>query len=113
MVNPMEPDHNGRREGPTNGRSVHGECIIPFWLCDLDVSKGIRFMDLRVPPIEINRQLVEVYGEKCMEVKNVRKWCQSFLRAGKTFTMSSSQGGRVCQNQQWLESTRWCAITGE
>ncbi|UYV81354.1 hypothetical protein LAZ67_20000904 [Cordylochernes scorpioides] len=30
MVNPMEPDLNGGREGPTNGRSVHGECIILF-----------------------------------------------------------------------------------
>ncbi|UYV69348.1 hypothetical protein LAZ67_6003292 [Cordylochernes scorpioides] len=28
--------------------------------------------------VEIHRQLVEVYGEKCMDIKNVRKWCQEF-----------------------------------
>lgn len=32
----------------------------------------------KVPPIEIHRQLVEVYGEKCIDVKNVRKWCRKF-----------------------------------
>ncbi|UYV84101.1 hypothetical protein LAZ67_X001176 [Cordylochernes scorpioides] len=29
-------------------------------------------------PVEIHRQLVEVYGEKCMDIKNVRKWCREF-----------------------------------
>ncbi|UYV71188.1 hypothetical protein LAZ67_8002078 [Cordylochernes scorpioides] len=36
----------------------------------------------------------------------------SFLRAGKTFTMSSGQGGQVCRNKRWLESTRWCKDCG-
>ncbi|UYV72239.1 hypothetical protein LAZ67_9002304 [Cordylochernes scorpioides] len=29
-------------------------------------------------PVEIHRQLVEVYGEKYMDIKNVRKWCREF-----------------------------------
>ncbi|GLV46442.1 hypothetical protein CBL_20781 [Carabus blaptoides fortunei] len=39
----------------------------------------IRFLNAKkVSPIDIHRQLVEVYGEKCMDVKNVRKWCREF-----------------------------------
>ena len=49
-----------------------------------EVRAVIRFLNVRgVKPIEIHRQLTEVYGESCMDVKNVRKWCREFT-AGRT-----------------------------
>lgn len=30
-------------------------------------------------PIKAYHQLEEVYDEKCMDVKNVRKWCREFV----------------------------------
>lgn len=49
-----------------------------------EVRAVIRFLNAKgVKPIEIHRQLTEVYGESCMDVKNVRKWCREFT-AGRT-----------------------------
>jgi hypothetical protein len=31
-----------------------------------------------VPPVEIHRQLVTVYGANVMTVQHVRKWCKAF-----------------------------------
>ena len=44
-------------------------------------------------PIEIHRQLTEVYGKSCMEVKNVRKWCREFT-AGRTEIHDEGRSGR-------------------
>lgn len=32
----------------------------------------------RIKPNEIHPQLTEVYGEPCLDVKNVYKWCREF-----------------------------------
>ncbi|UYV83274.1 hypothetical protein LAZ67_23000364 [Cordylochernes scorpioides] len=42
-----------------------------------ELCSVIRFLNAKInSPVEIHRQLVEVYGEKCMDIKNVRKWCR-------------------------------------
>ncbi|UYV80034.1 TPX1 [Cordylochernes scorpioides] len=39
-----------------------------------ELRSVIRFLNAKNnSPVEIHRQLVEVYGEKCMDIKNVRK----------------------------------------
>ncbi|UYV61322.1 hypothetical protein LAZ67_1004344 [Cordylochernes scorpioides] len=40
-----------------------------------------------------NRQLVEVYGEKCMDIKNVRKWCRE-LNEGRINVHDEQRSGR-------------------
>ncbi|UYV71763.1 hypothetical protein LAZ67_9000303 [Cordylochernes scorpioides] len=40
-----------------------------------------------------NRQLVEVYGEKCMDIKNVRKWCREF-NEGRINVHDEQRSGR-------------------
>lgn len=49
-------------------------------------SKGIK-------PVEIHRQLTEVYGQSCMDVKNVCKWCREFT-AGHTEVQNKERSGR-------------------
>ncbi|UYV66186.1 hypothetical protein LAZ67_4000648 [Cordylochernes scorpioides] len=44
-------------------------------------------------PVEIHRQLVEVYGEKCMDIKNVRKWCREF-NEGRINVHEEQRSGR-------------------
>jgi len=46
-----------------------------------------------VKPIEIHRQLTEVYEESCMDFKNVRKWCREFT-AGRTEIHDEERSGR-------------------
>lgn len=42
-----------------------------------EIHAVIRFLSAKGPqPIEIHLQLVEVYGESCLDVKNVRKGCR-------------------------------------
>lgn len=44
-----------------------------------ELRSVIKFLNAKkIPPIEIHRQLEEVYGEKCMDVKNARKWWREF-----------------------------------
>jgi len=53
-----------------------------------------RFLNAEgVKPIEIHCQLTEVYGESCMNVKNVRKWCREFT-AGRTEIHDEERSGR-------------------
>jgi len=59
-----------------------------------EVRAVIRFLNAKgVNPIEIHRQLTEVYGESCMDVKNVRKWCREFP-AGRTEIHVEERSGR-------------------
>lgn len=59
-----------------------------------EVRAVIRFFNAKgVEPIEIHRQLKEVYGESCMDVKNVRKWCREFT-AGRTEIHDEQRSGR-------------------
>ncbi|UYV75545.1 hypothetical protein LAZ67_13000573 [Cordylochernes scorpioides] len=44
-------------------------------------------------PVEIHHQLVEVYGEKCIDIKNVRKWCREF-NEGQINVHDEQQSGR-------------------
>ena len=59
-----------------------------------EVRAVIRFLNAKgTEPIEIHRQLTEVYGESCMDVKNVRKWCREFA-AGRTEIHDEQRSGR-------------------
>ena len=59
-----------------------------------EVRAVIRFLNAKdLQPIEIHRQLTEVYGESCMDVKNLRKWCREFT-AGRTEIHDEERSGR-------------------
>ncbi|XP_039602163.1 histone-lysine N-methyltransferase SETMAR-like [Polypterus senegalus] len=59
-----------------------------------EVCAVIRFLNAKgVKPVEIHRQLTEVYGQSCMDVKNVRKWCREFT-AGRTEIHNEQRSGR-------------------
>lgn len=54
----------------------------------------IRFLTARkVPPIGIHSQLCQVYGEGCMDIKNVRKWVREF-KQGRTNIHDEERSGR-------------------
>lgn len=54
----------------------------------------IRFLQAKkLEPIQIHRELSEVYGEKCISVQHVRKWCREFS-AGRTDTHDEQRSGR-------------------
>jgi len=59
-----------------------------------EVRAVIRFLNAKgVKPIEIHRQYTKVYGESCMDVKNVRKWCREFT-AGHMEIHDEERSGR-------------------
>ena len=59
-----------------------------------EIRAVIRFLNAKgTKPIEIHRQLVEVYGESCMDIKNVRKWCREF-ESGRTAIHDEKRTGR-------------------
>ncbi|XP_049952831.1 protein GVQW3-like [Schistocerca serialis cubense] len=54
----------------------------------------IQFLDAKgTALIEIHHQLTEVFGELCMNVKNVRMWCREFA-AGRTEIHDQQRSGR-------------------
>lgn len=54
----------------------------------------IRFLSAKnTTPIDIHRQLCEVYGPQCMDVKNVRKWVREF-KDGRTDVHDEQRSGR-------------------
>ncbi|UYV75616.1 hypothetical protein LAZ67_13000750 [Cordylochernes scorpioides] len=59
-----------------------------------ELRSVIRFLNAKNnSPVEIHRQLVEVYGEKCMDIKNVRKWCREF-NEGRINVHDEQRSGR-------------------
>ncbi|UYV84490.1 hypothetical protein LAZ67_X002362 [Cordylochernes scorpioides] len=59
-----------------------------------ELRSVIRFLNAKNnSPVEIYRQLVEVYGEKCMDIKNVRKWCREF-NEGRINVHDEQRSGR-------------------
>jgi hypothetical protein len=49
-----------------------------------------------VYPVEIHRQMIEVYGDGVMSVQHVRKWCREFER---TSMMTIAAVGPAHQGQ--------------
>ena len=46
---------------------------------DCEIRSGIRFLNARnVKPVEIHRQICEVYGENAMSDGMVRKWVRKY-----------------------------------
>ncbi|XP_029657317.1 uncharacterized protein LOC115231436 [Octopus sinensis] len=61
---------------------------------DVTAECEVRFLNAKgIKPIEIHRQLTEVYDEWCMDVKNVGKWCREFA-AGCTEIHDEERSGR-------------------
>ncbi|UYV70165.1 hypothetical protein LAZ67_7002045 [Cordylochernes scorpioides] len=59
-----------------------------------ELRSVIRFLNAKNnSPVEIHRQLVEVYGDKCMDIKNVRKWCREF-NEGRINVHDEQRSGR-------------------
>ncbi|UYV67273.1 HS2ST1 [Cordylochernes scorpioides] len=59
-----------------------------------ELRSVIRFLNAKNnSPVEIHRQLVEVYGEKCMDIINVRKWCREF-NEGRINVHDEQRSGR-------------------
>ncbi|UYV61245.1 hypothetical protein LAZ67_1004081 [Cordylochernes scorpioides] len=59
-----------------------------------ELRSVIRFLNAKNDsPVEIHCQLVEVYGEKCMDIKNVRKWCREF-NEGRINVHDEQRSGR-------------------
>ncbi|UYV81509.1 hypothetical protein LAZ67_20001383 [Cordylochernes scorpioides] len=59
-----------------------------------ELRSVIRFLNAKNnSPVEIHCQLVEVYGEKCMDIKNVRKWCREF-NEGRINVHDEQRSGR-------------------
>jgi len=68
-----------------------------------EISAVIRFLNAKkVAPIEIHRQLTEVYGEKCMSVQHVRKWCREFT-GGRTDIHEEERNGRPSVSDETIE----------
>ena len=54
----------------------------------------IRFLSVNgTTPIDIQRQLCEVYGPQCMDIKNVQKWVREFMY-GRTDFQDKQRFGR-------------------
>ena len=59
-----------------------------------EVRAVIRFFNAKGNTlIEIHHQLTEVYGESCMDIKNIRKWCREFA-FGRTEIHDDKPTGR-------------------
>lgn len=59
-----------------------------------EVRAVIRFLHAKkLPPVEIHRQLCEIYGEACISVQHVRKWCREFSE-GRTDVHDEHRSGR-------------------
>ena len=58
------------------------------------VCTVIQFLNAKSnTPIQIHHRLTEVYGESCMDIKNIRKWCWEFA-FGCTEIHNEKQSGR-------------------
>lgn len=69
-----------------------------------EIRSVIRFLTAKkVAPIDIHRQLVEVYGEKCIDVKNVRKWCREFL-SGRENVHDEERTGRPSHSNETVQA---------
>jgi hypothetical protein len=63
------------------------------WACK-EVCSVIRFLWAKhVSPVEIHRQLIEVYGDGVMSVQHVREWCREF-KNGRTNIHDDDRTGR-------------------
>lgn len=68
-----------------------------------EIRAVIRFLNAkRVSPIDIHRQLIEVYGENCMSVQHVRKWCREFSE-GRTEIHDENRSGRPSVSDEVVE----------
>jgi hypothetical protein len=59
-----------------------------------ELRSVIRFLCAKnTAPVDIHSQLCEVYGEKCMSIQHVRKWCREF-KDGRTDVHDEQRSGR-------------------
>lgn len=59
-----------------------------------EIRAVIRFLNAKqISPTEIHCQLIEVYGENCISVQHVRKWCREFSE-GRMEIHDENRSGR-------------------
>jgi hypothetical protein len=56
-----------------------------------------------ISPIEIHHQSEEVYGEKCMDVKNVRKWGREFS-VGRLSVHDMERSGKPSHTDETVQN---------
>jgi hypothetical protein len=61
-------------------------------------------MGKEVPPIEIHRELVTVYGANVMTVQHMRKWCREF-DSGRVNVMDEQRSGRPSTSADLIQDT--------
>ncbi|KAJ8944495.1 hypothetical protein NQ318_011753 [Aromia moschata] len=59
-----------------------------------EIRAVIRFLHAKkLQPVEIHRQLSEIYGKTCISIQHVRKWCREFSE-GRTDIHDEKRSGR-------------------
>ena len=59
-----------------------------------EIRAVIRFLHAKkLKAVEIHKQLIEIYGETCISVQHVRKWCREFSK-GRTDIHDERRSGR-------------------
>ena len=72
-----------------------------------EIRSVIRFLNAKkLTPIEIHRQLEEVYGKACISVQHVRKWCREFSE-GRTDVHDEQRSGRPSVSDE-VVAKRYC-----
>jgi hypothetical protein len=61
-------------------------------------------MGKEVPPIEIHRELVTVYGANVMTVQHMRKWCREF-DSGRVNVVDEQRSGRPSTSADLIQDT--------
>jgi len=70
----------------------------------------IRFLNVqKVQPIEIHRQLTNVYGDKCMSIQHVRKWCREFSE-GRSDVHDEPRSGRPSSSDDVVAKVQWILL---
>ena len=76
-----------------------------------EVRAVIRFLIAKGVKPQIHRQLTEMYGESCMNVKNVRKCCREFT-AGRTEIHDEKAGDRQFPTRESRRLKKSCVKIG-
>ena len=67
-----------------------------------ELHSVIRFLSAKnTTPVDIHSQLCEVYGDKCMTIKHVRKWCKWF-KEGRKDVHDERRSGRPSTSDEMV-----------
>ncbi|KAF7282556.1 hypothetical protein GWI33_002383 [Rhynchophorus ferrugineus] len=79
-----------------------------------EIRSVIRFLNAKKrKPIEIHRQLEEVYGKDCISVQHVRKWCKEFSEGRIDVHHEQRSGGHRCSTKSWRRLNAFSSTIGD